>query len=143
MDEDNTVIRKHVRHVTGVPVEVRVEYSNNLSDGITNISHGGLSFIASDKLEAGEVIKVGCPLLKQESSLSGKVAWCKKTAAGYEVGLEFNDPAEVERMKMVEHICQIESFRRQIEETEGRQLSGEQATREWVSRFAGDFSALT
>ncbi len=143
MDEDTTVIRKHVRHVTGVPVEVRVEYNSNLSDSINNISHGGLSFIADDKLELDEVIKVGCPLLKQESSLSGKVVWCKKSAAGYEIGLEFSDAEEVERLKVVEHICQIESFRSEIEKTEGRKLSGEQATREWVSRFAGDFSALT
>jgi hypothetical protein len=68
--------------------------------------------------------------------------WCNKTAKGYEVGLEFNDPEEVERLRMIEQISQIESFRQDLEKREGRKLSSEQAAREWVSKYAGEFSAL-
>ena len=145
MQEDNTAIRRHVRHVTGIPVEVRLEYHDDYhgeDDTITNVSLGGLCFVASDRLDVDESVQVRFPVLNQEQRLNGKVVWCNKTARGYEVGLEFDDPEEVGRLRMIDQICQIESFRQQVEKTDGRKLSSEQAAREWVSRYAGDFSAL-
>ena len=111
-------------------------------DSITNVSLGGLCFIASDRLELNESIQVRFPALNQEHSLDGKVVWCHKTVKGYEVGLEFDDPDEVERLRTIDHICQIESFRQEQEKSAGRKLSSEQAALEWVSRYAGEFSAL-
>ena len=145
MQEDNTAIRRHVRHVTGIPIEVNLEYHDDYhgeDDTITNVSLGGLCFVASDRLDVDESIQVRLPVLNQEQTLAGRVVWCNKTARGYEVGLEFDDPDEVERLKMVEQICQIESFREKLEQDDGRRLSSEQAAREWISRYAGDFSAL-
>ena len=56
--------------------------------------------------------------------------------------LEFDDPDRVERLKVIEYISQIESYRREVAQIDGLQLSGEQAAREWVKRYAGEFSAL-
>lgn len=145
MQEDNTAIRRHIRHVTGIPIEVNLEYHQDYhaaNDSITNVSLGGLCFIASDRLEVDEQIKVRFPVINNKASIDAKVVWCNKTAKGYEVGLEFRDPEEVERLKMIEQICQIENFRHDLERREGRQLSSEQAAREWVNRYAGEFSAL-
>lgn len=145
LQEDNTAIRRHVRHVTGIPVEVKIEYQQNYQasdDTITNISLGGLCFIANDRLDIHEAIQVRFPVLDENTSIDGKVVWCNKTERGYEVGLEFNDAEEVERLKMIEQICQIENFRKNVEQQHGRKLSSEEAAREWISRYAGDFSAL-
>lgn len=147
MQEDNTAIRKHIRHITGVPISVSLDYSpvnlvESEDDTITNISLGGLSFIANDRLDISNHIEVSFPILNKDTVLGGKVVWCEKTGRGYEVGLEFDDPDEIERLKMIEHICHIENYREEIESREGRQINSEQAAREWVSRFAGDFSAL-
>ncbi len=145
MQEDNTAIRRHVRHVTGIPIEVNLEYQQNYQaaeDSITNVSLGGLCFVASDRLEINEAIQVRFPVLDEETLIYGKVVWCNKTAKGYEVGLEFNDPAAVERLKMIDQIRQIENYRSDREQQNGRKLSGEQAAREWVSKYAGEFSAL-
>ncbi len=145
MQEDNTAIRRHVRHVTGIPIEVSLDYHQNYQaaeDTITNVSLGGLCFVADDRLDINESIQVRFPVLDQETLIDGKVVWCNKTAKGYEVGLEFNDPTEVDRLKMIDQIRQIEDFRSQQALREGRQLSSEQAAREWVSKYAGDFSAL-
>ena len=145
MQEDNTAIRRHIRHVTGIPIEVTLDYDHNYhveGENIANVSLGGLCFIASDRLEVNESIQVRCPVLNEGHSLDGKVVWCTKTAKGYEIGLEFDDPEEVERLRMIEQICQIESFRLDLEKREGRILSSEQAAREWVNRYAGEFSAL-
>ena len=145
MQEDNTAIRRHVRHVTGIPIEITIDFDRSYraeDESVTNVSLGGLSFIASDRLNVGESIQVKIPVLNEEHSLDGLVVWCNKTAKGYEVGLEFNDPEEVERLRMIEQISQIESFRQDLEKREGRKLSSEQAAREWVSKYAGEFSAL-
>ena len=145
LQEDNTAIRRHVRHVTGIPVEVNLEYHQNYEaseDTITNVSIGGLCFIADDRLDIHESIQVRFPLLDEGTCIDGKVVWCNKIERGYEVGLEFDDPEEVERLKMIEQICQIEDFRKNEEQQRGRRLSSEQAAREWISRYAGDFSAL-
>lgn len=145
MQEDNTAIRRHVRQVTGIPVEVTLDYRNHLrveEDTITNISLGGLCFVADDRLEIDAAIKVRMPVLDQDSQLDGKVVWCNKTRNGYEIGLEFDDPAQVERLKMIDQIREIENFRRDQELRDGRKLSSEEAAREWVRQFAGEFSAL-
>jgi len=42
---------------------------------------------------------------------------------------------------VIEHICHIENYRKEIESREGRKVNCEQAAREWVSRFASNFSA--
>jgi len=145
MQEDNTAIRRQIRHVTGIPIEVSLEYHQNYQaaeDTITNVSLGGLCFVADDRLEIDEAIQVRFPVLDEETHIDGKVVWCNKTTKGYEVGLEFNDPAEVERLKMIEQIRQIENFRSDMEQQIGHKLSSEQAAREWVSKYAGEFSAL-
>ncbi len=135
MQEDNTAIRRHIRHVTGIPIEVSLDYNPDYQsedDSITNVSLGGLRFVASDRLDINESIDVRFPLLNQETSLEGKVVWCNRTAKGYEVGLQFADTTEVERLKTIDQICQIESFRKNQEQQEGRSLSSEQAACEWV-----------
>lgn len=145
MQEDNTAIRRHVRHVTGIPIEINIEYHEDYrgeDDTITNVSLGGLCFIASDRLDVDEAIQVKFPVLDEKKSLDGRVVWCSKTDRGYEVGLEFEDPEEVERLRMVDQICQIETFREKVEKERGRRLSSEEAAREWISRYAGEFSAL-
>ena len=145
MQEDNTAIRRYVRQVTGMPVEVSLDYRPDyqaVDDTITNISLGGLCFVASDRLDVDESIQVRVPLLNQESSLAGRVVWCEKSERGYEVGLEFDDPEEVERLKMIEQICQIERFRQEVGQRDGRDLSSEEAAREWIRHYAGAFSAL-
>ena len=146
MQEDNTSMRKHIRHITGVPIEVSLDYApvnliDSEDDTITNVSLGGLSFIATDRIDISEHIEVRFPVLREDTVLDGKVVWCEKTQRGYEVGLEFGDPEEIDRLKVIEHICHIENYRKEIETREGRKISSEQAAHEWVSRFAGNFSA--
>ena len=146
MQEDNTAIRKHIRHLTGIPIEVSLDYAqadpvDSEDDTITNVSLGGLSFIANDRLDISDHINVRFPVLRDNTVLGGKVVWCEKTGRGYEVGLEFDDPEAVDQLKVIEHICHIENYRKEIHNRENRQLSSEQAAREWISKFAGDFSA--
>jgi hypothetical protein len=40
---------------------------------------------------------------------------------------------------MIEQICHIESYRRDVAQQEGRQLTTEEAAVEWISRYASSF----
>jgi hypothetical protein len=40
---------------------------------------------------------------------------------------------------MVEQLCHIEHYRKEVRDTEGRILDGEAAAREWISKFAAKF----
>lgn len=147
MQEDNTSIRRHIRHVTGIPIQVKLDYAstdfnNSSEDTITNVSLGGLAFIADDRLDINESIQVRFPILGNQTALCGKVIWCEKSKHGYEIGLEFDDAEEVQRLKMIDQISEIEHYRQRKEAIEGRPMSSEQAAREWVKQYAGDFSAL-
>lgn len=143
MEEDTTAIRRHIRQVTGIPVEVSFEYQNQVEeDEITNVSLGGLCFIASDRVAIDDRIRVRFPILNQDTSIAGRVVWCNKTGRGYEVGLEFDSSAEIERLKTIEQIHHIEKFREEVRKRDGRNLSSEQAAREWVRKYAGEFNAL-
>jgi hypothetical protein len=68
-----------------------------------------------------------------------KVAWCRETEHGYELGVEFLDQDDAFRARMVEQICHIETYREQVQQTEHRELSPEQAAHEWISKFAEAF----
>jgi hypothetical protein len=145
VEQDTTAIRRHIRHGTGIPVEVTLDYNDRYrteEDEITNVSLGGMCFIADDRLDISDEVQIKFPALKQDEMLNGKVVWCTKLDRGYEIGLEFDDPGKVERLKTIDQICEIESFRKETEQREGRKLSSEQAASEWISQYAGEFSAL-
>ena len=42
-------------------------------------------------------------------------------------------------MRMVEQVCHIEHWKKEIREKEGRELTGEQAAMEWIKKYAKDF----
>ena len=110
-------------------------------DTLTNVSLGGLSFNSRHALEAGQKISVCIPILKEDNYLAGTVVWCEKSKNGYEIGLEFEGKKDVFRLRMIEQICHIEHYRKEIKLAEGRELSSEEAAKEWITRYAGDFPA--
>ena len=40
---------------------------------------------------------------------------------------------------MVEQVCNIENYRRDVEQREGRKLTTEEAAKEWIKRDASSF----
>ena len=68
--------------------------------------------------------------------------WNREKQHGYEIGLQFDDPEQLYQLRMIEQICHIEHYRQQVEQQEGRHLTSEQAAKEWIRRYAGDFPGL-
>ena len=108
---------------------------------LTNVSLGGLSFISRQPFKVGQSASVCIPLLQQDNKLQGTVVWCEKSHLGYEIGVEFEGSRDIFRLRMIEQICHIEHYRKEIKLAEGRDLSSEQAAKEWISQYADDFPA--
>ncbi len=143
---DNTTIRRYIRHPTDVPIRVTLDLvGDNRDDSddetLTNVSLGGLAFISRQPLKVDQMVQVSIPMLKQDNQLSGKVVWCEQSQNGYEIGLEFEGSKDVFRLRMIEQICHIEHYRKEVKLAEGRELSSEEAADEWITRYAGDFPA--
>jgi hypothetical protein len=118
-------------HDTGIHTATR--------DNMENISSGGLAFHSEEQLEPGRLIDIKIEVHPPPFTAEGRVVWCRRQRKGFLIGLQFDD-ADIEySLRMVEQVCHIEQYRNEILRTEGRQISSEQAAKEWISRYAADF----
>jgi hypothetical protein len=146
---DNTTIRKFIRHPVDVPIQVsnswvEDEDDETIDQTITNVSLGGLAFVSPEPLEILERVRVCIPILERDNTLIGNVVWCEKCDSGVEfkIGIEFEKSRDVFRLRMIEQVCHIEHYRKEVMLNEGRELSTQEAASEWISKYAGDFPAL-
>ena len=136
-------IRKYIRHPASIPIEVHthVEASDDVTDcpNLTDVSYGGVSFSSIDSLDPGSVIEVRIPVIDKDFSIQGEVVWCEQRGKEFEIGVSFANDDEVFRLRMVEQICHVEHYKNEVFRAEGRDLSSEEAAKEWIKRFASDF----
>jgi hypothetical protein len=130
--------REFIRHTVHVPIEVR-SVEGTVEEESVNLSHGGLAFCSESCPEEGEVIEVSIPTVDPPFTARGRVAWCRREGDGYLVGVAFLDASDLFRARMVQQVCTIEQYRREVESLEGRHLSTAEAAEEWITRFAGRF----
>ncbi len=130
-----------------MPIQVNLDWVDDEDDEtvdqtITNVSLGGLAFSSLKPLAILQRVRICIPVLKQDNFLVGNVIWCEKSDVGYEVGIEFESSRDVFRLRMIEQICHIEHYRKEISRVEGRTLSVQEAADEWISKFADDFPSI-
>lgn len=135
-------MRRFIRHPTDFPILV---FSMNSSHGdeasLCDISQGGLACSLCREFIPGESVVLEIPSLQLDYTIAAKVVRCSRCANGFRVGIRFVDPVESFKSKMVEQVCQIEHFRRELGR-EGRDLDSEAAAREWIERFGSQFSDI-
>ncbi len=132
-----------------MPIQVTSNWEEDDNDEtvdqtITNVSLGGLAFISPKPLDVLDRVRISISSLDRDSELIGNVVWCEKsdTEDGYDIGVEFEKSRDVFRLRMIEQICHIEHYRREVLRNEGRKLSAQEAADEWISKYAGDFPPL-
>ena len=69
----------------------------------------------------------------------GAVVWCRHAHSCYELGIQFVMHEDAFAARMVEQLCYIERYRREVREREGRELDSTQAAMEWITRYAATF----
>ncbi len=137
-------MRKFIRHPNCIPIDIAVDESGSEGDGTTvtlvNVSAGGLAFSLLHPVNVGARLTISMPQVWPDYSASGTVVWCREAQQGFEAGVQFDQPDEAFKARMVAQFCQIEEYRREVRERDGRALSSEEAAREWIVRYAEEFA---
>jgi hypothetical protein len=135
-------MRRFLRHPADIPIECRLtRHGPSRRDRLKNISAGGLCFETSEALQRGCLIQITIPVREPAFKATGTIVWCRRTNSHYDVGVQFADADTEFAVRMVEQICQIHHYQREVLEREGRSLSGAEAAAEWVAKYARDFPA--
>ncbi|TWC32794.1 PilZ domain-containing protein [Pseudomonas sp. SJZ079] len=134
-------MRLFIRHPTDVPIEIQDAPEHGYVQQATqDIGFGGLAFVSTKAFEPEHLIALRIPCLRPAFEVAmARVTWCHRNNGHFAIGVEFLDSAEAFRVRMVEQICHIESYQREVEQREGRHLTAEQAAEEWISRHASSF----
>ncbi len=139
-DRTVLVMRNFIRHPADIPIKIiRNDGKDCHRQPIQDISIGGLRCRFNEPLAIGDEIKIIIDLVDPVLEIPGRVIWCRATDTAYEIGIEYRGEEDVYRLRMVEQICHIEHYRNEIQIREGRNISSEQAAREWIAKFADGF----
>lgn len=137
-------MRSYIRHPSDIPIEYQLDVSGAAGsrERLSNISEGGLSFRSRQALGAGSTIRIRISEVHPDFEVKGQVVWCRRRGQFFEIGVAFVSTADIFQVRMVEQICHIEQYKADVLAREGRRLSGEQAAREWIEKFAEHFPQL-
>ena len=135
-------MRRYIRHPSSLPIEFAVGRVPARRERLKNVGGGGLCFHARVSVAPGSRIHLVIPVRRSPVELDGVVTWCRTTEDGYEVGVTFQGDVQQFVLRMVEQICYIEHYRREVRERDGRVLTSEEAAREWIDRYADRFPEL-
>ncbi len=136
-------MRKYIRHPSDIPIEVDpVETQEHLTENLVNVSIGGLSFHSLEPLLIGKLLNIKISFVEPEFKAAAKVVWCEYSENNFEIGVELLDKEDAYRVRMVEQVCHIEHYKREVEAVEGRQLSGAEAAEEWIAKFGHEFPRI-
>lgn len=134
-------MRQFIRHPADIPIEIQSATDGGYVRRCTrDVSFGGLAFVTDTAVEPETLIALRIPYLRPVFELpTARVVWCQEEGGKFTIGVQFLDSDEAFRVRMIEQICHIESYRRDIEYQQGRQLTIEEAAEEWISRHASSF----
>lgn len=145
-------MRKYIRHPSRIPIDFQIDDTASPTIYQTkDVSQGGLCFQTDRPMPRGKKIRLRIPLAfqigvvreqgedQERFEAEGVVAWCCKESGRYAVGVKFLDPGTRFGVRMVEQVCHIEHYRHDVLLEQGRELTSEEAAREWVERYAAEF----
>lgn len=152
-------VREFIRHTVDVPIEYSLldeDEAAELPDLSTgdgrraprgeardaqsrNVGFGGLAFTTDQCPSAGDLIELRIPAVDPPFVARATVAWCRPEDGHWLVGASFLDSSDAFRSRMVQQVCSIENYRKEVKESEGRDLTPQEASAEWVSKFANRF----
>lgn len=135
--------RSYARYQPEVPIEIELEMGENIlvtKDCLNDISVYGLSFRFNFSIPKGKLLKIHIPLEKARFSIKAEVVWCAPRGGIYDLGVKFIEPADAFKAKIYSQICRIEEYKQKALH-EGRNLTFNEAAREWIRRYAAEFAA--
>lgn len=132
-------MRRYLRHPVDLPIEISPSPGQPRLR-LRNFSHGGICCASPRRLVPGTAVEIDIPDIHPPSYHGkGVVTWCAQSLDHYELGIRFATESEAFAARMAEQLCQIECYRRRVQQLEGRELSPEAAAYEWISEYAQCF----
>jgi hypothetical protein len=151
-------VREFIRHTVDVPLQFRavdghdhhelgpipdeaLEPVGEASEGHSrNVGFGGLAFESNFCPSVGQLIELNIPTVDPPFVAKARVAWCRPSHdGGYLIGASFLDASDAFRSRMVQQVCSIENYRKEVKDREGRELTTQEASAEWIEKYAGRF----
>lgn len=134
-------MRSYIRHPSDIPINVQVATAEQpaIHQRLTNVSHGGLAFESEQAINDGTVIRMQIDVVEPGFIAEGVVTHCEEENDHFVIGVQFVSHDDLFVARMVEQICHIEHYKREVAEREGRELSGQQAAKEWIAKYAASF----
>jgi hypothetical protein len=146
MQHDFPERRLSPRYPIRVPLGIRINGEQGekgpLRSQTGDLSEGGLSFRWAEGLEVGTPVEVLLPVEDLRFAIQGAVARCSEENSGFRVGLAFRDPTQAFRLKLGEQMARIAELRNELTLIRGREVSLEEAARDWVDFCAEKFAEV-
>jgi hypothetical protein len=143
MDSAEVLERSFVRHPVDIPISIDAEgLPPGGSRRVKDVGLGGLACRSEHPLQVGSTVVLTIPLVTPPFRAAASVVWCRGDGPDYEVGVRFREADDAFAARLVEQICQIEHYRREVLHVEGRVLDAESAAAEWIGRYAAQFAAM-
>lgn len=142
--------RRFIRHPLCIPLSYKLikkgkaDSAKEKGAETINISQGGLLFPASRSVNAGSTIMLKLPFQDEILNLKARVVHCEKNPETqlYNIGVSFSRMGDAFKVKLREQAYLITAFRDLWSMQRGKEVSLEEASREWIKRYSEKFRKL-
>ncbi|MBN1687575.1 MAG: PilZ domain-containing protein [Candidatus Omnitrophica bacterium] len=137
--------RKFYRHPLCMPIQYQDLISKNLErSSSVDLSEGGMCVLGNRFIAKGTRVQVKVPVGDQIFQIVGQIAYCNRVSSldRYRIGVEFLDQTSVFRTKLAVQVHEIQQYRKRVSSEIGRDVSEEEAARQWIEKYAQHFSSL-
>ena len=154
-NKDNKTIpvderRRFIRHSLCFPLSYKVVEKGGHAEtkesrtNTINIGMGGLLFAAKRPVCEGSTIVVKMPFENKVFNIRAKVVHCDKNEETNlnNIGVRFYRVNDAFKVKLIEQIYLISEYRDLKSMQLGRQVSLEEASREWIKRYSERFKRM-
>ena len=130
----------YIKHPADIPLDYSIESTPSIVTApAINTHRGGMVFQTDAALPVGVRINLRLMLNGAKLALHGAITHCILMPEGHwDVGVTFAEDNEHYAMRMIEQACHIEHYRKAVAQT-GRELSSDEAAKEWIHKFAACF----
>ncbi|MBF0490335.1 MAG: PilZ domain-containing protein [Candidatus Omnitrophica bacterium] len=142
--------RRFIRHPLRLPLAFVIIKSADKMDQqemrseTINVSLGGLLFPSEKSVLPESIILIKMPIENKVFNVRAKVVRCVKIPKKklYDIAVRFSRPQEAFKVKMIEQISLIAQYRESVIKQSGKDISMEEASRQWIQKYSERFSRL-
>lgn len=142
--------RKFIRHPLCFPLSYKVVDKGTSGSGkelrsnTINVSMGGLLFAAKRPVDTGSIIVVKMPFENKVFNIRAVVVRCDKSPETKlnNIGVRFYRTNDAFKVKLIEQIYLISEYRDLKSMQTGKEVSLEDASREWIKRYSERFKRM-